>query len=464
MRDAGTIDTTTQGNAGTSGKSAIPQASDDIKHIPGEDGLPWFGHAREFLSDPRAMSRRMRETYGPVFRTRFLGQRTVSLAGLEGLELVLLDREKNFSSEQGWDHTIGRLFHRGLMLLDFDEHRYHRRIMQAAFKRDALEHYMASMHEVVTRSMGDWAAQRDFRFYPAIKQLTLDNAAVAFLGIELGDEADRLNKAFIDSVAAAIALIRVPIPGLGFWRGLKGRALLERFFRSQIPARRESNSQDMFTRLCHATDDEGRRFSDDDIVDHMIFLMMAAHDTLTSSLTTAAYGLAANPEWQARLREEGAAIGDGPLSYDQLDDLPQTEWLFNEALRMWGPVPFVPRRSQREFEFAGVRVPANVQIGVSPDAAHYDPEIWTDPERFDPERFSPERAEHKRHMFAFCPYGGGAHKCIGMHFALILGKVVLRQLVTRFDIALPAGRAHAVQQLPIPKPKDGLPLTLTPRG
>ena len=80
MRNAGTIETTSTTNAASSAK--IPPASDDIRHIPGEDGLPWFGHAREFLKDPRALSRRMRETYGPVFRTRFLGQRTVSLAGV----------------------------------------------------------------------------------------------------------------------------------------------------------------------------------------------------------------------------------------------------------------------------------------------------------------------------------------------------------------------------------------------
>ncbi len=433
-------------------------------HIPGEDGLPFFGLAKEFLSNPRALSRRMKETYGPVYRTRFLGQRTVGLAGVDALELVLLDRDKNFSSEQGWDHTIGRLFRRGLMLMDFDEHRYHRRIMQAAFKKDALEYYMQHMHAVTARSMATWGAQKDFRFYPNIKQMTLDIAAVAFLGIELGDEADRLNQAFVDSVSASVALVRVPIPGLAFWKGIRGREMLSRFFREQIPARRGSEQKDMFTRLCNATDDAGKSFSDDDIVDHMIFLMMAAHDTVTSSLTTAAYGLAAHPQWQQSLRDEGNRAGDGALSAtNSLPDMQQSEWLFNEALRLWGPVPFIPRRALKSFEYQGVRIPANVQVGVSPDGAHHDPEIWTDPERFDPERFSAERAEHKRHAFAFCPYSGGAHKCIGMHFALILAKVVLREFVTRYDIALADDHVLDMQPLPIPKPRDGLRLTLTPR-
>ncbi|MEM7611880.1 MAG: cytochrome P450 [Pseudomonadota bacterium] len=441
-----------------------PSASDDVMHIPGEDGMPFFGHAREFLTNPRALSRRMAAQYGPVYRTRFLGQRTVVLAGAQGLELVLLDRDKNFSSQKGWDHTIGGLFNRGLMLLDFDEHRFHRRIMQSAFKREALEFYMQSMYDVVGQSMQSWGQQQDFRFYPAIKQLTLDNAAIAFLGVPLGEEADALNTAFIDTVAASVALIRVPIPGLALHKGIKGRQLLNDFFREQIPARRGSDKRDMFTVLCNAKNDEGDAFSDDDIVNHMIFMMMAAHDTVTSSLTTAAYGLAANPHWQQRLRDEKATLTDGRVSYEQLAEMPQHEWLFNEALRMWAPVPYIPRRAEREFEFKGIRIPANVQVGISPDSAHYDELFWTSPQTFDPERFSPDRAEHKRHGFAFAPYSGGAHKCIGLHFAQMLAKVVISEFVSRFDITVDDNYRLAMQPLPIPKPRDGLKLQLSPRG
>jgi cytochrome P450 len=216
----------------------------------------------------------------------------------------------------------------------------------------------------------------------------------------------------------------------------------------------------MFTRLCNATTDNGQSFTDQDVIDHMIFLMMAAHDTVTSTLTTSAYALAAHPDWQARLREEARAVGTGPLAYEDLDRLQQTEWAFNEAMRMYAPVPYIPRRALREFEWQGHRIPANSQVTVSPDSTHYDADIWTDPTRFDPERFSPKRAEHKRHAFAFAPYGGGAHKCLGMHFANILAKTLLHRLVLTYEFSVPDGYVYDVQQLPIPKPRDGLPMTL----
>ena len=437
-------------------------ANRDLREIPGEDGLPWLGHALDLMKNPRALSRRMFEQYGPVYRTAFVGQVGVALSGADALEAVLLNRDKNFSSELGWNHMLGRLFPRGLMLMDFDQHRIHRRIMNAAFGREALGHYIHIMNDVVAAGIRPWATQRDFRFYPALKQLTLDNAAVAFLGLELGPEASRVNKAFIDTLQASVAFVRLPVPGLRFSRGLKGRQYLEAYFESQIPKRRGGEGRDMFTRLCNATTDDGESFSDREIIDHMIFLMMAAHDTVTSTLTTAAYALAAHPEWQSRLRDEARAAGSGPLAYDDLDKVPQTEWAFNEAMRLYAPVPYIPRRSVREFEWKGYRVPANTQVTVSPDAAHNDPSIWTDPERFDPERFSPERSEHKRHPFAFSPYGGGAHKCLGMHFANILAKVFLHRFVLTYEFSVAEGYDFDVQMLPIPKPRDGLPMTLAP--
>lgn len=436
-------------------------ANHDLPDIPGEDGLPFLGHAFELLKDPRGLSQRSYDQYGPVYRTNFIGQVGVALAGADALQLVLLNRDRNFSSQYGWEHTLGRLFTRGLMLMDFDEHRMHRRIMNAAFSRDALVHYVDTMNAVVADGIRPWGARPDFHFYDALKQLTLDNAAVAFLGLELGPEADRVNKAFIDTVAASVAFVRVPVPGLAFRRGLKGREFLAAYFASRIPGRRGSDGKDMFTRLCNATTAEGESFSDQDIVDHLIFLMMAAHDTITSTLTTSAWALAAHPDWQERLREEATASGTGPLGYDDLDKLPQTEWAFNEAMRMYPPVPYIPRRAVREFEWAGYRIPANTQVTVSPDAVHHDESIWTDPYRFDPERFSPERAEHKRHPFAYAPYGGGAHKCLGMHFANILAKVFLHRFVLSYAFSVPDGYRYDVQLLPIPKPRDRLPMTLT---
>ena len=95
---------------------------------------------------------------------------------------------------------------------------------------------------------------------------------------------------------------------------------------------------------------------------------------------------------------------------------------------------------------------------------HQLEELWTEPKRFDPERFSPERAEDKQHSHAYYPFGGGAHMCIGMHFAGLQVKAFLVQFLRRFRVSVPDGYEPPMTPIPIPKPKDGLPVRLERLG
>src|SRR3954467_15599304 len=111
-----------------------------------------------------------------------------------------------------------------------------------------------------------------------------------------------------------------PVPGGRTGAGPNGRKVLEDYFRRSLPAKRASDSDDLFSALCHVRTDDGETFSDDDVVNHMIFLMMAAHDTSTITTSAVLAALAAHPEWQERAREQSMAI-DGDLTLDTLDSL-----------------------------------------------------------------------------------------------------------------------------------------------
>ena len=187
----------------------------------------------------------MHAKYGPVFRSRVFGFRSVSLLGPEANELVLFDREKNFSSAGGWGLILDQVFPRGLMLMDFDEHRLHRKALGVAFKPAPMKAYLGALNDGIARRIAEWhltgdgqGGATDLQFYPAIKQLTLDLAATSFLGIELGPQADTIYRAFVDMLAASMGLVRSPVPGTAMWRGVKGRKVIVDFFSSEIPKRR----------------------------------------------------------------------------------------------------------------------------------------------------------------------------------------------------------------------------------
>jgi cytochrome P450 len=438
----------------------LTKATGDLLPIPGEPGLPIVGHTLHLMRDPLHWNRYFYDRYGPVAWTDVFGIRMVSAAGPDAAERVMVNRDKAFSNGQGWEYFIGPFFRRGIMLLDFDEHLHHRRIMQQAFTRQRLASYLDSMNPAIGRGIAALPTDCALLAHPMFKKLTLDLATRTFMGGELGSRADRVNRAFIDVVRAGTAYVRFPVPGLRWSRGLRGRRLLEEFLGALLPTRRTAGGEDLFSALCHARSEDGHRFSDDDVINHMIFLLMAAHDTSTMTLTTMAYYLAKHPSWQDRARAESAAIGQPAVGFDELDRLVSLDLVMRECLRLVTPLQAVVRKTVKDTEILGRFMPANTTVMVSQHFIHHMPEYWPDPERFDPQRFAEHRREDRVHAYAWMPFGGGVHKCIGLRFAGLLVKAVLHQLLLRYQWTVPHGYQMPLDYTSMPTPSDGLPVRL----
>jgi cytochrome P450 len=406
---------------------------------------------------------RLYDERGPVVAQSAGIFQMVNLFGPDANRFILLDRDRIFSSRQPWMLIMGRIFPNGLLLRDGDEHKLHRKIMHEAFTRPALRDYLERMNPMIACGLGNWGERRDgFLAFRGFKELTLDIAASIFVGVDLGPETKRMNGVFEDLVAASMSRLRLPIPGLEFQRGLRGRAFMVAYFRQLIPERRAGNTDDMFSRLCRAQSEDGARFTDADVIDHMIFLMMAAHDTTTSTLTSMTYELARHPDWQERLRDESRALQKAQLDFDDVEKLDGLTWVMKETLRRYPPLPVIPRIALQDFEWGGYRVKAGSMVVASPIHTHHMPEWWPEPQRFDPERCAPARAEDEKHTHSWAPFGGGAHLCIGYRFAEVQVKGIMHQMLLRHRWSVPEGYRMPVQQAPISKPLDGLPVRLEP--
>jgi cytochrome P450 len=331
--------------------------------------------------------------------------------------------------------------------------------MQAGFKNKVMQNYLLEMVPQVEEAVRNWPVQpgQSLQAFPTFKKMTLDLAATIFLGMDLGKDANKISEAFESTVAASMPKLPLAIPGTVLWRGIRARKYMCEFFQSQIPAKRRGKGADMFSLLCQATDEDGNQYTDQEVIDHMIFLMMAAHDTTTSALTSMTYALGRHPEWQQHLLEEVQQLDTAHLRYEDLEHMQQTEWVMKEALRMYPPLSTLPKYSLKAFEFEGLKIPANALVATYPIHTHYMEEYWTEPQHFDPLRFSDERAEHKNHPYCWVPFSGGAHMCIGLHFAIMQIKLVMFEMVRRYRWSLAEGYEMPVQQSPISKPRDGLP-------
>ncbi len=429
-------------------------------HVPGPRGVPVLGHTVPFLRDTRALLLGAQHSFGDTFSLTVLGQRTVVFLSPDATRTIYLDADRAFSSEIGWSFTIGPLFRRGLMLRDFDEHRLHRRAMQHAFRRAALNGYMSDIHDVIDRHLARLGSAT-INAYQLMKQLTLDIAGEVFVGLSLGQGVAEVNEAFVAMMRASVSPVRADLPGTAFRAGLAARRRLQQRFGELVRQRREQpEGSDLLSRLSHATTAEGRQLGVDEVVDHMIFLLLAAHDTTTSTLAVMLWELAQHPAWQDRVVEEALALDGQPVTMDNAAELPATGLVMKEALRMSPPVPASPRGVLADSDIDGWTIPAGTMITAASLALHRHPSYWSDPDRFDPERFGPERAEDKQHSHLFVPFGGGAHLCLGNHFAELITKAIVARLLAHHRLRAPAGATLDMQAVPIPKPRRDLLLTL----
>lgn len=409
--------------------------------------------------DPFAFADAQQAEFGRVSFINAFGQKLVTCRGPQAADQILMNKDKAFANGPAWSFFIGPFFNRGVMLLDFEEHRHHRLILQQAFTQSVLKGYMQEMQPMITERIKQFPVG-DVKLFSEFKSLTLDVALEVFMGLELPQaEADRINKAFIDTVRAGVALVRRPVPGGRWWKGLRSRQVLEEFFMSHIAEKRAGESPDLFSVLCHAESEEGHRFTDEDVVNHMIFVLMAAHDTSTMTMTQMTYRMAKSPEWQERARAQSLELGP-ELAYEDLAKLTDLDIIMKESLRMCAPVPGQPRMAIKDTEVLGHFIPKGSIVTVPSLTNHYDAEYWANPYVFDPERFDADRREDKSHRMAWSPFGGGVHKCIGLYFGQMEIRTIMHQLLRGFEWSVPEDYTMPMDFSSLPVPKDKLPVTV----
>jgi len=245
---------------------------------------------------------------------------------------------------------------------------------------------------------------------------------------------------------------------------IKFRALRQLILEIIAGRRGRANPEavDFLSVYMSATDKHGQPFSDRDLLDEVMTLIVAGFETSAGTLNWAWYLIASHPDIADRIvqeaRENGVRVDWGqspglanrascgkpdkgdcpqstltPFSNEQLNGLVYLEQVINETMRLYPPGWIFSRRAIEDTDIGDYDVPAGTDIYVSPYVLHRSAEFWPDPDRFDPDRFAVENFTEAQQA-AFIPFSLGPRRCIGEYFAMLEMKVHLALLLPRFDM------------------------------
>ncbi|HEY0627448.1 MAG TPA: cytochrome P450 [Allosphingosinicella sp.] len=429
-----------------------------LSQIPGRRGLPVFGILPEAVAAPRAFTRRMYDRYGPVHRFYACGNWNVQLVGPEANEFVLFDREGNFSSYGGWKPVFGRHFDGGLLLRDGDDHQWHRKLVAYAFKQEQLQAYLDIFSDNMKVLLKRWS-ERVLESYELAQELTFANGYAAFLGRDARFATRNDLLAFRYLMGSSTSIVTMPFPGNSEWRARWAKRHVEELIRPMLSETPAAERMDLLAVLVRMKQDG--QLEDEEIIAHLTFVIAASYDTLSSATVSTLYYLAKHPEWQDEVRSELLAniINPTEIALADLQKCEKVEWVVKEALRLNAAAPVLWRRATRDLEFQGHTIPSGTLTGVNPMLTHLLPEVWGDPEEFRPSRFAPEESR-ERHRFAFVPFGGGAHGCIGANYAYLQIRTLLRHLLEEHEVVLTSDREPRWYHWPNCRPLGQLPIKL----
>jgi cytochrome P450 len=334
----------------------------------------------------------------------------------------------------------GEAFETNIISQNGDHHRGLRRMLMVAFTKERLHGYVESMVALTRARVVSWSRPGTLATREQMTSLAREIAMSCLFGLSMA-EASNINRDMVrlmDLVLSpAAALFPVRIPGTPYDQYLTMGEQVDAELRALIERRRrEPPGDDVFSVLIAARDEDGKPLTDKQLVGQATTMILSSYETTAMSLTWACLMLATHPEIQREVGDEvAAAIGDAPVTIDDLERMPLLGWVVDETLRLFAPTPnLFFRRSTADSTLAGHQLPAGSTLIVSPLITHRDPKNFPEPRRFLPRRWDGLTLG----PYDYIPFGVGVRRCLGAGFAAQAMRLALATMMQEVRFSVPA--------------------------
>jgi cytochrome P450 len=345
--------------------------------------------------------------------------------------------------------TSNRILRRSLgdnsiLLLDGDRHQRQRQLLMPPFHGERMRAYGDLIGQITRDVLDSWTPGNTMAMRPEMQAISIQVIIQAIFGVYDSDRAQQLRQCTSDllhlstsKLGFAGALFPILQRDFGAWspggKFVRLRQNVDELIYAEINERRshpDPDRTDVLNLLLSATDEQGQGMSDVELRDELMTLLLAGHETTATALSWAVYWIYRDPELLKKLRQE---LTDAPSDAMSLMRLPLLNAVCMETLRIY-PVAFIagPRLTLKPVTIMGQRFEANVLLTPCIYLTHHRPDLYPDADTFRPERF----LDRQFSAFEFFPFGGGNRRCIGSAFAMFEMKLVLAELIQKWELAI----------------------------
>ncbi len=433
-----------------------------LSDIPRDSWPHSLFHTLSFVTNaPRFLEKQQRK-YGNIYRCNLLGYEYVRVQGPVLAERVYQNSNDLAVCASPWQTSLSRLFFNGLLKQnDFSPIAY-RTMTRQAVSDEMMNVYFHKIQLWAGELVDELLDLDVVDIYPFIKEQTLVLSLRLFPGIDYQEAlSQNIAQVFTEISQAATRLELLSTPVLQD-RNRRDQELSRRLRRALVPLvqdRRAKPKPDLASYLCRSKNEKGKVFSDEQVVEQLVFMLKVTHSIATSVLSSVLYFLARYPQWQQQINQEMKKLGP-LLQLDELSQLSAAEAVFKETVRLFPPLVASPQKLQNEITVDDFFLPENTRAGVNIYSTHRDPQYWQQPDDFKPERFL--NGHSIQHPYQFIPFGSQSQSALGLQFSQMLVQIVVAELCSRASVL--SHRKQTIRFKPIPfwRPEGKLELRFEP--
>ena len=415
-----------------------------MKKIPIISAVRVFKNRKHILENPLPFHHANFEKFGDVFQVNIgPSGRIIFTRNPEHIKQVLQKHHKKYHKSTLQSRDLAKYIGKGLLTSNGNHWRTHRRMIQPAFHKKKLEGLLSIMNNAINHELQYEATNKLHDIHPLMGDLAFQVVAKSlFSRNDIQDEMAELKRITDANQQMLIREMRQPF--MGWWFKISGairkhlklskkaRHLLNTIIEERISS--DIEKDDLLDMLLKARYEDGTAMSRDQLIDEVLILFTAGHETTANALSFTLYLLAKNPEVQEKAFQNVSEVNlDDKNILENLSNLQYIKQCVEEAMRLFPPAYYIDRMNIVDDEFGDYQIPKKSMVLLAIYELHRDKNFWNDAEAYQPERFNPENKKDFSNYYY--PFGAGPRMCVGNNFAMYEMILAISILVKKYKIS-----------------------------